>query len=144
MMLNDLAMTVASHLVEEMKTLAMGFKSFPFYIHCSGSSNDRGRFTLYWTTKREHFATPDRCDVVSELYCTLIATHDSRILLDAQAMHHRVYHGQEIPKSYYDNDWYKQAWRQDRFLIEAKAPALWTIMEAHANFDRVAAAVHEG
>jgi hypothetical protein len=65
--------------------------------------------------------------------------------MDAQALPRKKYLGQMVPE-YYSSDshsWYKQDWRQDHFLVEANASAVWTIMEAHADFERAVAEVHE-
>jgi hypothetical protein len=144
MHIGDIAPHVAHDLVEEMKRLAFSFKGFPFYIHCrSYRDTHRDRFTLYWTTKAEHFASPDQKDVVSELHCQIVGLHDKFLLLSAHALPRRRYLGQVIPETFSDSrDWYKQDWRHDYFLVEAKASALWTIMEAHADLERSVEEIH--
>lgn len=146
MRIGDVTPHVAHDLAEELRRLAMGFKSFPFHIHCTGhgDSHDshRDKFTLYWTTKKEHFARPDRQDIVSELYCQVVGLHDDQIILNVKAHRHKTYPGQEFPQRFDDHAWYKQDWREEYFLVEAKASAIWMIMEAHADFERPVAEVH--
>jgi hypothetical protein len=144
MYIGDIASYVARDLVEEMKRLAISFKGFPFHVHSRNYRDaHKDRFTIYWTTKAEHFATPDRNDVVSELHCQIVGLHDKHLLLNAYALPRRKYLGQEVPDTYHaSNDWYKQNWRQDHFLVEAKASALWTIMEAHADLERSVEEIH--
>jgi hypothetical protein len=144
MRIGDIAPHISHDLVEEMKRLSMSFKSFPFHIHFKtyGDSH-RDKFTLYWTTKKDHFGTPDQGDVVSEFYCQVVGLHEGRVLLRAHALPRKKYLGQVVPERFSDHDWNKQDWRHDYFLVEAKAEALWTIMEAHADFERAVKEVHE-
>jgi len=139
MRIGDIAPYVGSELKQQLESLAMSFKGFPYHVHLKGhgGSHDahRDKFTLYWTTKKEHFGTPDRSDVVSELYCQVVGLHDGRVLLNAKAMRRKRYLGQEYSGRYDERDWYKQDWREDYFLVEASASAVWTVMEAHANFE---------
>jgi hypothetical protein len=151
MRLSDLAGSIGHHLVEEMKRLQFGVKNFPFHIHLKGHGREHGRehgdkFSLCWTTKAEHFGSPDRSDIASELYCQVVGVHDGHVLLNVRAFSHgKKYMGQVHRTGFLDDtpDWYKQECREAYFLVEAKAEALWTIMEAHADFDRVVKEVHE-
>jgi hypothetical protein len=140
MHIGDISGYVGLELTEQLKGLAFNFKNFPFYIHMKGHRSDgdsRGRFTLYWAMKKEYFSSPDRDDVVSELHCEVIGIHDSRVLLRVSAPPRRKYPGQEPSKTFDNRNWYKQDWRSDHFIVEAKPSAIWTIMEAHADFSRV-------
>jgi hypothetical protein len=142
--IGDIAPYIGTGLAEELKRLSMSFKGFPFYIHCHGHGEyHRDKFTLYWTTKSDHFGKPDHSDVVSELYCQVVGLHDGQVLLSVKPMQRRRYLGQEAPERLSDRDWYKQSWREDYFLVGAQASALWTIMEAHADFERAVKEVHE-
>ena len=148
MRIGDIAPHVVHDLIEEMKKLAMSFKGFPFHIHGHGHSggseqSHRDKFTIYWTTKAEHFARPERNDVVSELYCQIVGLHDNTLLLRVKALSRRLYLGQERQDKIPKHNWYRQDWREDYFLVEASASALWTIMEAHADFERAVKDVHE-
>ena len=146
MRLQDLAGHIGHSLVEDMKRLAMGFKDFPFYVHLKGHGQEhRDKFSLFWTMKPEHFGSPNHSDIVSELYCEVVGEFEGRILLHARAFSRRKYLGQILKTSVFEEtpDWYKQEWREAYFLIEAKAEVLWTLMEAHADFDRAVREVHE-
>lgn len=141
MRIGDISPYVAAALKEQLERLAMSFKGFPFHVHVKGhgggEGNHRDKFTLYWTKKKEHFGTPDRSDVVSELYCQVVGLHDGAVLLSVRALPRRKYLGQEYSGQYGERDWYRQGWREEQFLVEARASAVWTIMEAHANLDGV-------
>lgn len=147
MRLSDLAGSIGHQLVEDMKHLQFSVKNFPFYVHLKGHGREHGdKFSLCWTTKAEHFGSPDRSDIVSELYCQVVGVHDGRVLLNARAFAHgKRYMGQVHRTGFLDDtpDWYKQDWRETYFLVEAKAEILWTLMEAHADFERVVKEVQE-
>ena len=121
-----------------MKKLAFSFKGFPFHIHFRGYHEHphRDKFTLYWATKEKYFGNPDREDVVSEIDCQIVGLHDGALLLSVKALPRKKHLGQERPDVFGERDWYKQEWRQDRYLVEASAVALWTILENNADFER--------
>ncbi len=146
MRIGDLTPHIACDIVEGMKKLAMGFKNFPFHIHYrTHGEHHRDKFNLYWTTKKEHFGTPDRRDVVSEMYCEVTGFYEGIVLLKVMSHQRKPkYLGQEKPEFSFDSsprDWYKQEWREYYYMIEASPAGLWTIMEAHADFDRPVAEV---
>jgi hypothetical protein len=138
MHISDISGYVGLELAKQLQSLAFNFKNFPFYVHVKCHSGDsRGRFTLYWAMKREYFASPDREDVVSELHCEVVGLHDGKVLLNLNAPPRRKYPGQEYSGRFDEKDWYKQDWRSEYFIVEARPSAIWTIMEAHADFSRV-------
>jgi hypothetical protein len=147
MRLKDLAGHIGVQLAEELRRLQMSFKGFPYHIHVKGCGQyHEDKFFLFWTTKAEHFGSPEGRDIVSKLYCEVVGTHDGCILLKVKAHSLKKYLGQEQETMSFSESrsWYKQDWREDYFIVEARPSVIWTLMEAHANFDKVVEEVHEG
>jgi len=146
MMIGDISDSISSKLVQQMKDLAGSFENFPFHIQFRGlgrnsREDNRDKFVIYWTTKENIFGTPEFNDIVSTLQCQLVGLHDGHVLLKVTPKKNRRYLGQDDrtePMLSGDTrrNWYKQEWRGEQFLVEASASALWTIMEAHANFEK--------
>ena len=144
MRLDQLTGSIAKHIIEEFKRLSMGWKDFPFYFHWKGHTDShRDKFNLYWTTKEEYFDTPHQRDVVSELHCEVLGLHENQVLLRVKALQRKKSYLGQLPTRVWggENDYYKQDWREEYFIVEASASALWTIMEAHADFERPVAEV---
>jgi hypothetical protein len=156
MKITDLSLKIGATLVEQLRDLSGSFKDFPFHISLRDfeyrgpdqREHYRG-FVLYWTVEEVKIGTPEQNNTVSKLQCQVIGSCNDHIILRVTPKKTKRYFGQDDGKTgnqfelQQSHNFYKQEWREKSFLIEANASALWTIMEAHANFENQVSEVME-
>jgi len=135
---------IAAKLQEDLNYLTHSIQDCPLYAHVSVSHEDRYQnrhagFTIVLaTTKKDFVVDRDKgaqvvCELVSELL-------QGRVMVRVRT--HRMPNSRrELGQTgdwWNGNNSYRQAWRDEEFLMELSAPALWNLLERTVDFEKIA------
>lgn len=132
MRISDLYDGLAAKLQDEFERLSMKYKGFPFHISVKREGNHREWIAVAWSLDKHGDQE------VSRLSGKIMGPWEDRFFFEVQARRHKeLYPGEEPKKIWGGENWYEAGWRQEPFLVELSAKALWPLLECHADMDKV-------